>query len=101
MARRKKSQFLALKWGRKTPFRRTIQSGTADAPASVTMVFEPGLKYEVTADEAAQLQREVDCGMLVDPCSDVKGRFKDCREVTKAEPEQAAEEEAATDTAEA
>lgn len=93
MARKKSTKFVALKWGRKTPFRRTIDLGTPEKPNAVTMVFEPGVKYEVSPAEVALLRREIACGMLVDPGKDVKGRYKDCREVG-GEPEPAPEAEA-------
>lgn len=94
MARRK-LQALALKWGHPTTFRKTVTVGPSSNPEQVQLVFEPGVKYLLSASEVSQLQRFVDSGLLVDPGKDVKGRYKDCREVGgEPEPEPAPEAEA-------
>lgn len=81
----KRTTALALRWGHPTPFRKTVAIGEGE---SVQLVFEPGVKYRVTAKEVAALKRFIDSGLLVDPGADIKGRYQDCREVASTlEPE--------------
>lgn len=66
---------LALAIGHPTPWRQTVNIGTADKPEKVQLVFEPGIDVEVTAAEiAGGLQPFIDSGLLVDPRRDPKGR---------------------------
>jgi hypothetical protein len=66
---------LALAIGHPTPWRQTVNIGTADKPEKVQLVFEPGVDKEVTlAEIEGGLQPFIDAGLLVDPRRDPKGR---------------------------
>jgi hypothetical protein len=66
---------LTLKIGHPTIWRQTVNVGTAEKPQKVQLLFEPGIDREVTfAEIAGGLQPFIDCGLLVDPNRDAKGR---------------------------
>jgi hypothetical protein len=66
---------LALAIGHPTPWRQTVNVGTPENPNKIQLVFEPGIDKEVTlAEIEGGLQPFIDCGLLVDPRRDPKGR---------------------------
>jgi hypothetical protein len=65
MAKARK-KLVALRFGHATPFRRTVTSGGEPK----TIVFAPGEVVDISQEEAGQLQRELDAGLLIDPASD-------------------------------
>lgn len=66
---------LALKIGHTTTWRQTVTVGPKSNPQKMQLVFEPGEDKEVTKEEiAGGLQPFIDCGLLVDPNRDAKGR---------------------------
>lgn len=83
---------VALKWGHPTPFRRTIDLGTEKKPDKVQLVFEPGVKYQLTAREIKLLEHDFASEMLVFPDKDPKRRWKDSGNTEPAEPERTATE---------
>jgi hypothetical protein len=72
---KEKTRVLALKIGHTTQWRQTVNIGTAKNPKAIQLVFEPGEDKEVTQAEIdGGLQAFIDCGLLVDPNRDPKGR---------------------------
>ena len=70
-----KTTTLALRVGHSTPWRQTVNVGTDKEPNKIQLVFEPGEDKEVTQAEIdGGLQPFIDCGLLVDPNRDPKGR---------------------------
>jgi hypothetical protein len=66
---------LALAIGHPTPWRQTVNVGTAEQPNRIQLVFEPNVDKEVTlAEIEGGLQPFIDSGLLVDPRRDPKGR---------------------------
>lgn len=68
-----------LKMGHNTTFRRTIDPSAekkADAKKSEAyqLVFEPGQDYELSAEELAGLEKEIETGLLVPTDKDEHGR---------------------------
>jgi hypothetical protein len=72
---KKETRTLALKIGHTTAWRQTVAVGPKDKPKRVQIVFEPNEDKEVTKAEIdGGLQPFIDCGLLVDPNRDPKGR---------------------------
>lgn len=72
---KKQTRVLALKIGHPTKWRQTVVLGPKDKPQRVQLLFEPGIDREVTQEEIdGGLQPFIDCGLLVDPNRDPKGR---------------------------
>lgn len=71
-----------LKIGHDTAFRRTVQIGDSKKagkkggtdPEKVQLVFEPGQSYQLTDEEVAGLQNEINSGLLVEATTDAEGR---------------------------
>lgn len=79
----KKREF-TLQFGRDVPFRRTINTGTDKKPVPTLLVFERDKYIELSEKEIAQLDREIQSGVIEEVNLDPKGRHRARREVLVA-----------------